>query len=389
MRRLPLLVALVLLGPVVALGATFDEFAAKVTDAVAASFGRAQPLIAASAGVNYRFDPATASFEREDAIVGQLFLERADPIGKRRWNLGLSYQHLVLDSLGGQPADDLRDPTPIPNDVPGIPAFRFDRLALKGGTHEFTASLTYGVTENLDVNLTGSLVYSDLDVEADASRAVILGGLPFRQSFSFAEPTRVVGSGDVLLRAKYRVFQGDLFHAAGGLVIRLPAGDAQNLQGAGIYEVSPLLYASTRTFRAASWAQLQGYLNGGLALNASDVAESAARWGVGLDWGITPGWTMALAFLARHEFARLAPPGFFDTPRCGPGFAGCILGQSQPASPLFGIDGRRPDYYDLSVGTRVNLWRDTVIGFVNALFPLNNEGVRTEIVPLVGVEATF
>jgi hypothetical protein len=37
----------------------------------------------------------------------------------------------------------------------------------------------------------------------------------------------------------------------------------------------------------------------------------------------------------------------------------------------------------------VNLWRDTLVGFANAVVPLNDAGVRTKVVPLVGVEATF
>jgi len=37
----------------------------------------------------------------------------------------------------------------------------------------------------------------------------------------------------------------------------------------------------------------------------------------------------------------------------------------------------------------VNLWRDTLIGFVNAIVPLNADGFRAEVIPLAGIEATF
>ena len=37
----------------------------------------------------------------------------------------------------------------------------------------------------------------------------------------------------------------------------------------------------------------------------------------------------------------------------------------------------------------MNLWRDTLIGFVNAIVPLNADGFRSDVIPLVGIEATF
>jgi len=37
------------------------------------------------------------------------------------------------------------------------------------------------------------------------------------------------------------------------------------------------------------------------------------------------------------------------------------------------------DFYDLSVGGRLNLWHDTVIGFVDAIIPLNRDGFRSDV----------
>ena len=57
--------------------------------------------------------------------------------------------------------------------------------------------------------------------------------------------------------------------------------------------------------------------------------------------------------------------------------------------PLFGLHGDRPDLYDVSIGARVNLWRDLLIGFANVILPLNRDGIRADVIPLVGLEATF
>jgi hypothetical protein len=53
------------------------------------------------------------------------------------------------------------------------------------------------------------------------------------------------------------------------------------------------------------------------------------------------------------------------------------------------LSGGRPDYYDISIGGRGALWRDTVFAFVNVVVPLNDGFVRTAPIPLAGIEATF
>jgi hypothetical protein len=52
-------------------------------------------------------------------------------------------------------------------------------------------------------------------------------------------------------------------------------------------------------------------------------------------------------------------------------------------------EDERADIFDLSVGGRLNVWRDTVFGFANAIVALNDDGVRSDVIPTVGLEATF
>ena len=108
---------------------------------------------------------------------------------------------------------------------------------------------------------------------------------------------------------------------------------------------------------------------------------AAPRYGVGVDLGLAERLTAAVAVLGRHPLSGIERPGFFNVTRC--------VGRREFPAPLFGIRDRRPDIYDVSIGGRVNLWRDTLIGFVNALVPLNADGFRAEVIPLAGLEATF
>jgi len=364
---------------------------ARIDELLATSVSRSIPLIAASAGVTYAFDPLTGTFAREPAIVGQLYLERADPIGRRKFNLNVSYQYVSLASLEGQEASDLQDPLPIRIDSPVVPAVRIQRLDASANLHEFALSATYGLTDDIDANVTLPIIYRNIATTLNADAAAIIDGVPVRVvAPPIVNEDQGASVGDMAVRARWRFLERDTLHAAAGLVLRLPTGD--EFVGTDAVEVNPRLYASTRSFQPARWARLQGHLNLGMDFDTDDFGDSEGRWGLGLDWGVTEGLTAAIAVLGRHAVERLAPEGFFDFPRCGPSLAACATdpaGSRLPPSPLFGITGDRPDYYDFSLGGRVNLWRDTVIGFVNVLVPLNDPGVRSKAIPLVGVEATF
>lgn len=363
----------------------------RVATALERSFARSLPLPAASAGVSYSFDPATGNFRRDPATFGQVYLERADPLGARRLNVSFTYQYVELEDLDGHPADDLRNPAPIP--IPDLlAAFEIPNLSLEARVHQFLFALTYGLSENLEASIAVPVVYSDLLVRAPVAAAGLTpdGQLLFEED-EVDDSQQVVGAGDVLLRAKYRFIESREVHLAASLLLRFPSGDEEDLQGIGFFEVTPSVLASTRIFEPASWARLQGHFNAGVGFDTEDVGASEARWGVGLDWGLTDDVTAAIAFLGRNEFSRVAPAGAFTFPRCQSDLITCAIDPSVRVGTqqLFGLSGDRPDYYDLSVGGRGALWRDTLFAFVSVAIPLNDGFVRTAPIPLVGVEATF
>lgn len=365
----------------------------RLTEVAAETFGRSLPLPSASAGVSYAFDPATGTFQRQPSTFGQVYLERARPIGARRWNVQVAYQHAALDRIDGQDAGDLRDTTPIY--FPGrFAAVTFPRVALEAALNQFLLAGTYGITDDLEASLAIPLVQSRTRAQATLRAAGILAsdGALFEQVFRVDDPATTFGVGDLLLRAKYRVLATDAVDVAAGLLLRLPTGDVEDLRGIGFLEVAPGILASSRVFRPHPWARLQGHLNASVGFDTEDVDASEARWGIGLDWGITDGLTAAVAVLGRNQFARVAPPGFFDFPRCfGADLVACATSQEPRGgtAPLFGLSSERVDYYDLSIGGRGAVWRDTVFAFVNVIVPLNDGFIRTDPIPLLGVEGTF
>lgn len=394
---MPVVVLLALLLAAIPAGAQnvadrIDATLAQVQNVLGESFARSLPLPSASAGVSYAFDPVTGNFQRSPSTFGQVYLDRADPLGKGRWNVSFAYTYTRLDALDGHDADDLTNADPIPVRGKQL-AIAFPRLSVDASVHQFLFSGTYGITDDLDVSLAIPLAYSALTVDADLRVGGVSAadGQYFQRAFHTHDHQGPVGVGDVMLRAKYRFLETRPVDVAGGLFLRLPSGSQQDLQGVGFVEVAPTLLVSTRLFEPRSWARLQGHLNAAVGFNADDVDSSEARWGIGLDWGIADSVTASLAFLGRNQFARVAPPGFFDFPSCQSTLRTCATTQlaRNSSSALFGLSSDRPDYYDVSIGGRAGVWRDTIFAYANVVIPLNDGFVRTDPIPLVGVEATF
>jgi hypothetical protein len=348
-------------------------------EAMAEAVGRSFPLTSASPGVTFTFDPASGAFVRDTEILGQLLLERARPIGRGRWNFNLSYQHVRFDTIDGKDLDDLHDTSP-PIREPGSGGralYTVPRVRLDLETNQVINNVTYGLSDDIELNLTIPLIASRLAFNA----------LLQQESGSLARPQRAVeggshfGVGDIFLRGKYRFLSGAWGDVATGLILRAPAGSQDDFQGTGDWEVSPALYASTRQIPIGWKFRLQGYVNAAVDVNLSDAADSQARWGLGLDLAIADRVTLGVAFLGREAFQRYAAPGTFDFVRGGPGHAS--------VKPLFGLDVGRPSYYDFAVGGRVSLWRDSLFAFGNVIIPLNDDGFRSNVIPLVGFEYAF
>ena len=360
-----------------------------IGDALADSIGHALPITAASAGVTFSFNKATHAWDRETDILGQLYLERPRPLGRGKLNLSVSYQWVRIDTVDGQDLDRLSDTRfPIVDPKNGR-LFTVPRFGLDLETHQVTTSVTYGVTDDLDLNLTIPILYSSLDFDGILrDRGILRDGRILRDNHTGQEQRAHVrssktGPGDIFLRGKYRLLHGAWGDLAAGLVLRAPAGNQDNFQGTGTWEPAPMLYAATPSLSLGHGVGLQAYANGGVELNGSAVDQSAGRFGLGLDCAVKERFTAAVAFLGREPFEGIAPPGFFDVARVDP-----RTGQRFTA-PVLGLERERASTYDLSLGGRVNLWRDTVFGFANVILPLNRDGFRSDVIPLVGVEAAF
>ncbi len=364
-------------------GSAFDALAENIADTAA----RAVPTVSSSAGFTYRYNASTEVFERTSQTLGPLYLERPDTLGQGKFNVSVSFQYVELNEFDGTSLKDLESNDPIivrASDANGNPiGFRGTRLRYSLGLQNYVTAVgfTYGITDDLDVNLYVPIIVTNMRVGVHARDVATAG--PDEVFTPAAGPERVghdsgdaVGVGDILLRAKYQLPRLEWLHSALGLQLRLPSGSQSDFQGTGDVEVSPFFYVST-----ILWDIVEPHANFGVDLNATNVSQTAARYGVGVDVDVHPRVNLSLAYLGRSQFEGTADE--HDTQ-----FAHLRGGQIVQ-EPLLGLDFGGTNTSDLSFGLRAVVWRNVMV-FVNGIYALNDEGLRNDtIIPTGGIEGTF
>jgi hypothetical protein len=365
-------------------GAAFDALAEQLADTAARSI----PIVSASAGFTYEYNPELEVFERTSQTLGPIYLERPDTLGRSKFNVNVSYQYVQFDSYDGTNIDSLHSPYPIVTKVRSggvVTAANATRLDYDLALHNNVVSLsgTYGILDDLDVNLLLPLIQTTFDtgVNALVVKTAPAGGA-FGPCTSGCGPRTAnldggaFGVGDILLRGKYLLARREDLHAALGLQLRLPSGNEGNFQGTGSFEISPAVYVSTLLA-----GHVSPQANLAIDIDTESVSQSQVRYGIGVDADVLPRLGLSLAFLGRSEFSESASPSETS-------FLHLVNGTPQE-EPLLGLSFSRKDYFDLSFGLRAVVWRDLMV-FVNGLYALNDQGLRNDtIIPLIGVEGTF
>ena len=360
-----------------------------IADALSRAIVRSVPLTSASAGIAYSWDDTNQTMAIDHSLFGQPFLERPDTIGRANWSVSTIYQHVQLDTLDGRRLDELRDVMPPICDGARCRTrpYAISAYHPQSTTNQVTHALVYGLLEELELNLAVPVLASNL------RNRIVLRDLRGRAGFSTDTDDDAAGIGDIALRAKYLLLDRGPAVLALGVGLSLPTGNEDDLQGTGAVQVSPGLFASSDRLGEHLGFRFQPYVNLGADLDGSDIARSEVHWGTGLDVRKGARVTFAVGFLGRHVFEAFGPSGALDVVRCTSGHARCLQADppSQGVAPLLAIEDGRRDLYDMSVGFRVAfpVLGRRVIGTVNVLVPLNDEGIRADVTPLVGVEVPF
>jgi hypothetical protein len=368
--------------------AEFTQFGVALTSQLAAV-----PLPSPASGFTYEFDSDLGVFQRTSQSFGPILAERAETIGGGRFTFGFTFQNFTFDTIEGL-------------DIHNIPAvFTHDSAQLLGGredvvttvnsvdarVNQFTAFISYGLTDRLDLSLAIPMVSTDLTVISSATVRRL--GTVDRDIHFFRDVEDEIGDrrtftafgsasgiGDLTLRLKGRM-AGSM---AVGLDVRVPTGDEANLLGVGAAGIRPFVVLS-RSSRAFSPHINAGYLWNGSSVLAGNPATGEAAdlpdqvtYVVGADFGVSQRFTFVLDVLGTY---------LLDAPRLN---QSTFQGLDAARTPLPTVSFTTESYNLLSgaVGFKLNVVESLLVD-VNLLFNLDNNGLRDKITPLVGFEYAF
>jgi len=333
---------------------------------------------AASSAYTFHWDAQQGTLVRgDDAVSAWPYTEQGQTLGEGLLNIGVTWGYFDVDSVNGH--DLGHDPFPVS-------VCCGSKIRYQAGTDLLytvgTFNLTYGLLDDLDLNIAIPIV--TLDMGLDVTRQDIAGG-PIRRATVTDEHSGNLS--DMLLRAKYRLFQatGDLGTAIGaaGLRVRLPSGNAREGLGTGYGEIGP--YVALTTSLVGGW--FDSDWDAGIDAGIGNLRWSSAHYSWELDFHPPRGedWWSRLAVmtsvLGRSEFTSLREATSISGPHVTP------VGRFN--EPYLGLDANRNNYIDATFGVRVEVWRSVVVS-LGVFKALNSAGVRPDgWSPVATIEGTF
>ena len=207
----------------------------------------AVPLPSPASGFTYKFDPSTGTFVRSTRSFGPILTDRGETIGRGRIVFGANFQSFSFDRLDGVTLTDI--PAVFRHDDYRTTAGRSDvistRNTIDASVSQFSAALTFGVTDRIDVSVAIPLVRTRISLLSNATinrvgTGTDLGVHYFLDpaapgghgtSHQFTASGKPEGIGDVVLRMKGTVMREGHRSLAVGIDVRLPSGDELNLLG--------------------------------------------------------------------------------------------------------------------------------------------------------------
>lgn len=402
------------------------------------------PLGSSSGGFTYELDEKTGIPKRSSTTFGPSFTERALTIGKGKWSTGVNFQAVRYSQFDGLDLDGdlvfylqhndccpLQTSTGVPGGggtKPGVPepekdpAFEGDLIRLnlaldvKNDTTAFFAN--YGLTDRLELGLAVPLVRVQVDARIDADIERLSTTDPRIHTFTanqddataiFSDSGTKTGLGDIAVRAKYNFWHAPGGGLAAGLDLRLPTGDEDELLGVGGLQTKLSLVFSRDWGKLSPRASLgytfssgqlsenvnfevpetlegQNVLAGEPLPGASLDVPDELNYSAGFSLAATPGITINFDALGRtisdaNRFGVVTQTFPFRTANAGP--------LSSTDRQLVDITGQGNLTSLIGVaGVKINLTR-TLLLSANALFPLNDSGLRIQFTPVIGFDYTF
>lgn len=299
--------------------------------------------------------------------------------------------------------------------------------------HQYTVYVTYGITQHLDfsaaipignvrMSVTSSATIvpnsvtppglapgnvwhqfnpSDTQITSQCAAAAAAGQACLQATFSDARS--VSGIGDVLLRGKYNVHQWERAAVGVGVDVRLPTGDALNFLGAGAVGVKPFGVFSYQA-RISPHAEVGYEINGkstlagnnivplpeGSTTPVTDKASLPNRlvYVVGANVRVTKRLTGAFDIYGQRLFSapELVSQAYTDYGKCAD--LPCSTYTAGTTHPDIAFQSANVSINDASLGLKVRFLK-RLVATGNVLIKIDDGGLRSRVVPLVGLSYSF
>jgi Putative MetA-pathway of phenol degradation len=298
--------------------------------------------------------------------------------------------------------------------------------------NQYTIYVTYGITRHLDFSAAIPFLNVQMNVTSNATivpntatpAAVGAPGnvwhsfnalnpalasqcastVPCLQA-SFSDSGRATGIGDVVLRGKYTVHQWERAGFALGLDVRLPTGDETNFLGSGAVGVKPFGVFSYKA-RVSPHAEVGYEVNGDSTLAGNNLvppAPSTVTKGslpnrfiyiVGADVTVSKRLTGAFDIYGQRLFGA---PEFVSQPYQDHGNCSGATNADAVNCAVYTPGTTHPDIAqktadvnitNASLGLKFRVFKQLVLTG-NVLLKLDDGGLRSRAVPLVGVSYSF
>ncbi len=371
------------------------------------------PLSSTSPRVGFDFSSGRPVSVTES--LGPIMSETAEPLGKGRLVVQASYTYLDLSQFRGLPTDQMEFTFTHVSVTPGEPALgentnESDLINIVMDLHT-TVSIgaiiaTYGVSNNLDLSVAIPVISVRINGTAaatidsytfasggaahhyfggDSLNPVLTTKVPYDQSAS--------GIGDVALRLKYNLAQGEGMNAAALLDLRLPSGKVADFLGSGkpTYRLTGIL--------SSRLGGMTPHLNLGYTHKVADLQSDAIEFRAGFDSKLSSKLTFAFDVLGQIDVdpskaIHLAPGSVtiidrIDSVRDNPSSGRLPNVQAIRNVPLSNIpDLSNDDAFSLAAGFRYSP-SEAIMLFADVLVPLNTRGLRASMAPTIGFSASL
>jgi hypothetical protein len=350
------------------------------------------PLGSSSGGFVFEGDPAVGDFRPASRSFGPTFAERALTSGKGNFNFGLTFQNASFDSFEGKGLDSGSIKFYIHHQGstdPGGPTNFFqsdlvrEDLSLKLKTNTTALLFNYGLSDRWDIGAAVPIVHVSIDASTLASiDRIATGSIPAIHRFLGSDPDHetisasgsATGLGDVVVRTKYRFLKAPGGGLAAGVDLRLPTGDDKDLLGIGTTQAKLQVIAS----RELGLFTLHGNAGYAFAGSSDVVGDIPKEFDFTFGGDVVAGKATLAFDLIGHTLYDTAR--FEDAPVSYP-----VLNAPAVSRVSFQTHTGNLTQVLGVAGLKYPVMPHLLLT-ANALFSLNDAGLKANVIPVIGFE---